>query len=343
MTGQRLIVGNCADVLKTLPEASVDCVVTSPPYYLLRDYGTEPLIWGGDPLCPHDWMDQGSKVMRPRRDHDGRDFGNTRGQEEARSNTSGRLHKGYSCSLCGAWRGQLGLEPTPDLFIQHLVGIFDEVKRVLSPKGTCWVILGDSYEDKGLLQVPSRFSLAMSEHGWKLRNRIIWQKPNAMPSSIADRFTVDYEDVLFFTLANDHYFAQQKEPMKEASIKRYDYAFGGPKNLEMKDAGNHSYWVGKREATITRNMRSVWSIPTKGYRGSHFASFPTALIERMIRAGCPSGGGGSSGPFRREWDRPGILPTERHRGHRHRDQPGVRQAGRGKGHAEHTEGGPVGE
>lgn len=287
---QRMIVGNCADVLKTIPDRSVDCCVTSPPYYLLRDYGTEPLLWGGDPLCPHEWTDQGFKTVASRRDHDGRDFGETRGTEAARASTSGRLHKGSLCPKCGAWRGQLGLETTPDLYVQHLVRIFDEVKRVLKPSGTCWVIIGETYEDKAMLQIPARFSIAMSEHGWKLRNRLIWEKPNAMPSSISDRFTIDYEDVQFFALSGDHYFLPQKEPMKRASKERYAYAFGGSKNRDMKDGANHTYWVGMREATDERNMRSVWSIPTKGYRGNHYAAFPLALVERTISAGCPPGG-----------------------------------------------------
>ena len=138
-------------------------------------------------MCQHEWVDQGGKIVASRRDHDGREFGSSRGQEAARANTSGRLHKGQLCRHCSAWLGQLGLEPTPDLFVQHLVGIFDEVKRVLSPRGTCFVVIGETYHDKAALQVPSRFSIAMSEHGWHLRNRLIWHKPNAMPSSISDR------------------------------------------------------------------------------------------------------------------------------------------------------------
>jgi DNA modification methylase len=281
----QVLIGNCAEILMTLPSESVDCVVTSPPYWGLRDYKTEPVEWP-----------------------DG-------------------------------WRGQLGLEPTPQLYIEHLVSIFDEVKRVLKKTGTCWVNLGDSYAgswgnygarggkqrprkverfdrpgapphdmlpptvncgiaEKCLVQIPSRFAIAMTDAGWILRNEIIWHKPNAMPSSVKDRFTVDFEKLFFFTKSKKYYFEQQFEPMSEATKERDQYRFGGaflsqftgsPTEKRYQNTGRpieEPHFYNEKG----RNKRTVWTITTKPYKGAHFAVFPPELVETPIKAGCPVGG-----------------------------------------------------
>jgi len=170
--------GEALAVLKTIEAESIDSCVTSPPYWGLRDYGVD---------------------------------------------------------------GQLGNEPTPQEFIENLVQIFDEVKRVLKPTGTCFVNLGDTYngrkigntetrknknvvsdlfrkniiskyKTKSLLMIPERFAIAMIDRGWVLRNQIIWHKPNQMPQSAKDRFTVDFEKIFFFTkTSKGYYFNQQLE------------------------------------------------------------------------------------------------------------------------------------
>ncbi|KKL53588.1 hypothetical protein LCGC14_2273980, partial [marine sediment metagenome] len=172
--------GESLEILKTLPNESIDCVVTSPPYWGLRDYGVE---------------------------------------------------------------NQLGLEKNLKEYLNKLCDIFDEVKRVLKQTGTCWVNLGDTYNsspaggigynakvgatkngvqstnkglqknisEKCLCQIPSRFAIEMTDRGWILRNEIIWHKPNCMPSSINDRFTVDFEKLFFFVKNKKYYFKQQFE------------------------------------------------------------------------------------------------------------------------------------
>src|SRR3990167_4892536 len=167
---------DCRDGLRQLDDGSVDCVVTSPPYWSLRDYGIEPQLWGGKSDCEHEWQDCGN---------------------------------GYTCARCGAWKGCLGLEPTVDIYLEHLLDIFDEVKRVLKPTGTCWVNLGDNYTDKSLNMVPYRFALGMQQRGWILRNIIVWAKSNCMPSSIKDRCTVDFEPMFFFVKSPRYYFKPQ--------------------------------------------------------------------------------------------------------------------------------------
>lgn len=295
---QQVLIGNCAEVLKTLPSESVDCVVTSPPYWGLRDYKTEPQVWGGRSDCEHDWTPEGVKRYDARRDHDGKDFGDTRGQEPMRSALDTELDLGATCPMCGAWRGQLGLEPTPQLYIQHLVGIFDEVKRVLKKTGTCWVNLGDTYggmtkTDKSLAQIPSRFAIAMTDAGWILRNEIIWWKRNCMPSSAKDRFTVDYEKLFFFVKSKKYYFEQQLEPVAECSIKRAEYGWNCDRanNGVAGPQGIHVEKMGTRFVRSSgRNKRCVWDITTRPYKGAHFAVFPPELVETPIKAGCPPGG-----------------------------------------------------
>ncbi len=243
-----------------------------------------------------------------------------------------------SCVRCGAWRGQLGLEPTIDLYLKHLLSIFDECKRVLRDDGTMWVNLGDSYSGSGkagsnpeyqdrhtefgkpsvhtqrfgnpttdcgipaksLCLIPYRFAIEMVDRGWILRNIIIWHKPNCMPSSVKDRFTVDFEPVFFFVKSRKYWFEQQYEQYSESYFTDSRHGSKELTHLPQKDYSGQ----GKIVQTPTqlhdnmftkpigqgRNRRCVWTIPTQPYPESHFATFPEALIEPMIRAGCPKGG-----------------------------------------------------
>jgi DNA modification methylase len=136
----RIICAHVMDGLRQLDDESVHCVVTSPPYYGLRSYGTEPQVWGGDPICQHEW---GAEWIA--REDSGRSrlqWGT--GGDPAAKIIGGPVSQGAFCQ-CGAWRGALGLEPTPELFIQHLVEVFREVRRVLRKDGTLWLNIGDSY------------------------------------------------------------------------------------------------------------------------------------------------------------------------------------------------------
>jgi len=414
----------------------------------LRDYGVEPIIWDGDENCEHEWKT---------------DF----------------------CSKCSAWRGSLGLEPTFELYLQHLWAIFDEVKRVLKKTGTCWVNLSDTYfngnvanvqcvkpcgtsdkalEDyqdydyfyknlcdgcrraywigrfhkesllaskqvaslflsslehkefenypysnsdssqrenhnevanqgqkqtlvhecepipssrlskqnesssellknvsnqnheakcllcgrsltsyvqesaykmvyindiekrlatlnpnrldnvsldlaypyytkkfrpiqaKSLCAIPDRFKIEMINRGWICRSELIWHKPNCMPSSVRDRFTVDFEKIFFFTKAKKYYFEQQFEDYKYP-MNRWGgiYTDGTISNSKYLDKNLDASQLSQRPRSLRpnpqgRNKRCVWMIATKPYLGAHFAVFPEALIETPIKAGCPEGG-----------------------------------------------------
>lgn len=272
--------GDALEVLKSFPDESVDCVVTSPPYWALRDYGVE---------------------------------------------------------------GQLGLEPTFEEYINKLCDIFNEVKRVLKKEGTCWVVMGDTYNGtkigktdkkvsdyvkqsqsklvkrknnlpaKCLLQIPSRFAIEMCNRGWILRNEIIWHKPNCMPSSVKDRFTVDFEKIYFFVKNKKYYFETQYEPFSEVYLKENrppgvlrqrlyqnsKYVKSGMIKIEktrQRAWQNDPLMLrGKDARMIThldrgRNKRCVWSITTKPFKEAHFAVYPEDLIITPIKAGCPIGG-----------------------------------------------------
>lgn len=153
--------GHVLDVLPELPAASVHCCVTSPPYWGLRDYGTPPQVWGGDPDCEHEWAHAAITVERGKGGNwtqaangpqlltggvQTRFAGDTR---TAREDTERATVEQGFCSRCGAWLGSLGLEPTPELYVEHLVAVFREVRRVLRPDGTLWLNLGDSYAHGG--------------------------------------------------------------------------------------------------------------------------------------------------------------------------------------------------
>ena len=165
-TRVRLYHGHAPDVLRRLPAESVHTVITSPPYYHQRDFGLPPQLWGGDPSCAHAWD-------RPR----------------------GGRH-GATCARCGGWLGQLGLEPTADAYLAHMVEIFREVRRVLHRTGTLWLNISDSYTDKQLLGIPWRLALALQADGWVLRAEIVWAKAlslcptysgSALPEDVDDR------------------------------------------------------------------------------------------------------------------------------------------------------------
>jgi DNA modification methylase len=204
----RLYNADCRD-MSFLTDESVDCCVTSPPYWGLRDYKLEPLIWDATPGCEHVW----GNVRIVKRGHPGNQSTLVGTQTAEISKAAG--NQGAFCSLCGAWRGSLGLEPTPERYIQHLVGIFREVRRVLKATGVAWVNMGDSYAathagmstfnggragygegGRGLEKLPAglkpldmvgipwRLAFALQADGWWLRSDVIWHKLNPMPESV---------------------------------------------------------------------------------------------------------------------------------------------------------------
>lgn len=255
-----LLQGDCRELLPTLPAASVQCVVTSPPYWELRDYGMP---------------------------------------------------------------GQLGLEATPDAYVQALVSVFRLVWRVLRDDGTLWLNLGDSYargfgggtpgtksatnagsftdrecrplppglKSKDLVGIPWMVAFALRADGWYLRSDIIWSKPNPMPESVTDRPTKAHEYIFLLSKRERYYYDADaiREPYNEASIGRYKYTLDGTAPTSRQPGGDTDRR--KREAHTRdpnpagRNRRTVWTVATQPFSGVHFATFPEKLIEPCILAG----------------------------------------------------------
>jgi len=318
-----ILQGNALEILKEIPNESIDIVITSPPYWSLRSYKTNPIIWDSKTGCQHRWVNYTARLIHQ----------NQQGIGGALSSHTA-LKKGLHgwgnspsafCSKCRAWRGELGLEPTPGLYIKHLCDILDEVKRVLKGDGSCWLNIADSYggslqgfggenrttktknrysinapgqpqfippgrymTSKSLVGIPEMFVLEMQKRGWIRRNTIIWAKPNCMPASATDRFTVDFEYLYFFTKSPDYFFDQQFD-IYTKSLNRW----GGEMIRGKYKAKTNQYVMGERAGRnlrpnpTGRNKRCVWVIPTCPLDEKHAASYPTQLCEIPIRATCP--------------------------------------------------------
>ena len=186
--------------------------------------------------------------------------------------------------------------------------------------------LGDTYgTDKSLVQIPSRFAIAMTERGWLLRNEVIWHKPNVMPQPVKDRFTVDFEKFYFFSKSPEYYFKKQLEPIKADSLSRATRAYRSSKanNGPGKDGGVNLDAMGSRFVKAEgRNKRTVWTITTSGSKEAHCAMFPVALIDTPIQACLPEGGG-PPGPVLWIGHHAGVLQIARHERDRHRGEPDV--------------------
>lgn len=289
-----IIQGNALDI--PLADESVDMCVTSPPYYGLRDYGTAK--WeGGDAECDHtvsDWNDNlKPHVNRPERDGAKRQF----------------------CLKCGAARidQQLGLEETPEQYIENMVAAFREVKRVLKPHGTLWLNIGDSYNGSGgaggdyaegglkegqpkypgrnvnnlkpkdLIGIPWMLAFALRADGWYLRSDIIWHKPNPMPESVRDRPTKAHEYIFLLSKSRRYYY--DADAIREKGVIPAGTLAAKGSEERWSIDGVNSRPPEYKEYTGTRNKRTVWTVTTKPYSGAHFATFPPDLIEPCIKAG----------------------------------------------------------
>ena len=264
----KILLGNAPDVLRELPDNSIHCCVTSPPYWGLRDYGVE---------------------------------------------------------------GQLGLEPTMEEYLEKMLVIFREIRRVLRSDGTLWLNLGDSYNGSGpsggpgkqytnigsqgttlkrvaglkpkdLVGIPWRVAFALQSDGWYLRSDIIWHKPNPMPESVTDRPTKSHEYIFLMSKRERYYY--DADAIKEDCLS-------GPSDIKKmleslpRIGGKHKILtdplskassltnIGQKRAVgdpSGRNKRSVWTVATQPFSGAHFATFPPELIKPCIKAGCPEQG-----------------------------------------------------
>jgi DNA modification methylase len=276
----------------------------------LRDYGTPPQVWGGDPDCRHRWGAEGKSGQRLRNG-----LGGTLDGATVADSFGETLHPstGAFCQRCGAWRGSLGLEPTYQLYIDHLVAVLREVRRVLRPDGTLWLVIGDCYatgggkahkagggrqgerwpgvatqpnrmpqprlKPKDLVGIPWRVAFALQDDGWWLRRDNVWSKPNPMPESTKDRCTSSHEYLFHLSKSERYYFDHVaiKEPFA-------DRRNGNPGCYTRTSARSKGGWNADGSAD-GRHKRSVWTIATVPFPGAHFATYPPALVEPCIMAG----------------------------------------------------------
>lgn len=252
----KIIIGDALAVLRRLPAGKVNCCVTSPPYFGLRDYGHDGQI-GLEPT-PDEYVAKLVTVFREVR-------------RVLRDDGTLWLNIGDSYANDGKWGGSSGGKHVKELHGDTGVG--------RGKKST-------GLKPKDLIGIPWLLAFALRADGWYLRQDIIWHKPNPMPESVTDRCTKAHEYI--FLLSKSERYFYDCDAVREAAVQagrvRNDKV-GGNKG----DKVNHSpgsQFIGSE----TRNRRSVWSIATKPYSGAHFAVFPPALIEPCVLAGCPEGG-----------------------------------------------------
>ena len=216
--------------------------------------------------------------------------------------------------------GQIGTENTVKDFVENLCKVFDEIYRILKPTGSCWVNIGDTYDKKRLLQVPSRFEIAMCDRGWHLRNEIIWSKPNPQPISSKDRFWGNHEKFFWFVKDVKKYYFNRDAilvPQAEISIrrmfsknnmsKRKDFNASDKEGFAISSNSQDKHYARMREEMgidkefnyeeliksgkcPTRPEFDTWNVPSVTYKGAHFAVYPPELIEKPILSCCPEQG-----------------------------------------------------
>jgi DNA modification methylase len=315
-------------ILKSFADKSVNCIVTSPPYYGLRDYGTAK--WdGGDENCSHTYH-----VTSPYNKDFNERYGNATGQKKQENQRHDVAYKN-ECGKCGAVRidQQIGLEETPEAYISTMVDVFTECKRVLKDDGTLWLNIGDSYchtvdshktksekqksnkgadwdmikrkfsdtiKTKDLIGIPWMLAFALRSSGWYLRQDIIWHKPNPMPESVTDRCTKAHEYIFLLSKSAKYYYDNEaikvdamydgrKDTMMKGSEKYKDLITPNSKPNSFAMNG-HERWQKNELGEMVANKRSVWTITTKPFSEAHFATFPEDLIVDCIKAGCPENG-----------------------------------------------------
>lgn len=315
MPHARILIGDVRTRLAELHDNSIQACITSPPYWGLRDYGTA--TWeGGDESCDHQGKPMATKANINRNCGTGNDVKNA----EAREFFKDVCGKCGATRI----DSQIGLEQTPEDYVADMVAVFREIRRVLADDGVLWLNLGDSYasyrdgkatpdttrgdslgtlvpkgsaanrmagsfagsgiKHKDLVGIPWRVAFALQADGWWLRQDIIWHKPNPMPESVTDRCTKAHEYMFLLTKSAKYRFDHRaiQEPAKwseDARAGKGRLTYDGKRQGE-QGTGQEAFVAIKD----MRNRRSVWTIPTRPFRGAHFAVMPEALVEPPILA-----------------------------------------------------------
>jgi len=264
-----ILLGDVRETLKTVADGSVQCVVTSPPYWGLRDYGHDGQI--GLEQTPDEYVAEMVAVFREIRRVLADD---------------GVLWLNLGDSYAGSGKGAYA-----DGQVRLTEKSAKQITSTGTTQGSFTKAIVDGLKPKDLVGVPWRVALALQADGWWLRQDIIWHKPNPMPESVTDRCTKAHEYMFMLTKSAKYYYDNKaiKEPVAESSLKRAEYGWDcdrpSTKNASMGGEGIHVDKMGTRFVNPEgRNKRSVWTVPTRPFKGAHFATFPPQLIEPCILA-----------------------------------------------------------
>ena len=271
METNTIIRNDCLAALKDMPDESVHCCVTSPPYYGLRDYGIKGQV--GREATPEQYIAKLAEIF----------------MEVYRVlKTDGTCWLNISDTYCGTGsKGGLTDPKNPEGRNGQKVSIAQNVAGC---------------KHKDLIGIPWMLAFALRDRGWYLRNDIIWQKGNAMPESVKDRLTRSYEHIFLLAKSQKYFYdaAAIAEPIAEDTARRYMGGRGeshkysgevpGQAGVQSFNRPRKAGEIKEEDISLFRNCRDVWLINTVPYRGKHFAAYPPKLAERCILAGCPEGG-----------------------------------------------------
>ena len=301
----KILQGNCIDKIKELEDKSIDCVVSSPPYFGLRDYGVDGQF--GLEKTYHDYLANTVKVFETFK-------------PKLKDTATIWWNVGDSYHNYRPTNNKQGMYKKPDYPKQSIAGNRQDLLKHSLKRNQRY----QEIKEKDLMMIPNRVAIALQDAGWYIRSEIIWHKPNPMPESVRDRPTSCHEKIWLITKNKKYYYDAEsiKEPIQDSSAKRLlqknilnqkgsSRANGGMKsNGNMKAIWNrkkfeeymgssgssfkgHSGYKkadGTYMINATRNKRNVWTITTKPFKDAHFATFPKDLIEPCIKAGCPEDG-----------------------------------------------------
>lgn len=299
----RILTGDCRDILRSLPDQSAHCCVTSPPYFGLRDYGMTGQI--GLELTPEEFVtelvDVFREVRRVLRDDatlwlnlgDSYAGSGRGGNPTADTSTLQGSLASQEASKIKRGRDEIGSTARQAAVTQRgsrLPAGLHENARLSGSIGRAWVPPPLGLKQKDLIGTPWMVAFALRADGWYLRQDIIWSKPNPMPESVQDRCTKSHEYIFLLSKSSRYYYDDE-------AIREADAGADHPRNVldqPEPSGGLASPHAGIRRANGRngegRNKRSVWNVPTSPFTQAHFATFPPALIEPCILAGCPVGG-----------------------------------------------------
>ena len=298
----KIIQGNCIDKIKELEDNSIDCVVSSPPYFGLRDYGVNGQF--GLENTYQEYIANTVKV-----------FETFKPKLKDTATIWWNVGDSYSSGSRKTTTLQTVRKPKSNEISKSKQKYLDGL--IIRPP------IQTGIKEKDLLMIPNRVAIALQEIGWYIRSEIIWHKPNPMPESIKDRPTSAHEKIWLITKSKKYYYDADaiKEPTTESTKQRYKSGWKGNEERDyVSGKQNHfSKYIGteksKQDALKGRNKRNVWTITTKPFKAAHFATFPPDLIEPCIKAGCPEGGvvldpfsgAGTTGIVAKKFNRKAIL------------------------------------